>query len=532
MSIPWERAVGEDFNLGYGDVSVSMPGGGSATGSKVGIHTFLPRVFNVIDHGALCDDATDCGPAIQDAHDALPSTGGVIYFPPSASGQKYAVATKVTLTKPCCVMGGGWNSIIRANGAITAIFEFQSGSDGSVVQDLRIEGNKAASGGTIQRGVYINGAKYITIQRNRFSGPSANVGLNFGVDVLGDNSGYARILSNRFERGVSSSGNGTAILLEYTSYVHVIGNVIDGSTLYNADSGVSAAILLSQEAGGNGCQYCLLQNNKIHDWPQVGIDVGSTTYFEFSANLGQNYRNVIDGNEISGCNAASGGVASSAIYIVSNAAFNRVSNNIVYNNGHATAGGYGIVLEGTQEGTAEAGQPKLDETPNYNEVVGNRVFQNKDHGIRVNGATNTLIKDNFCYENGQRTAATFDNINIVRVGGDSSGNNNIVTGNVCVGSQPANQIHIGANATGTYLGPNVTPTAATTAILDEGTSTQRAMLQMADGAFRIGGQFWVPDGVSAPSATVGVAKIFVDSADGDLKVIYGDGTTKVIVADT
>lgn len=40
------------------------------------------------------------------------------------------------------------------------------------------------------------------------------------------------------------------------------------------------------------------------------------------------------------------------------------------------------------------------------------------------------------------------------------------------------------------------------------------------------------DGMTAPTATVGVAKIFVDTSDGDLKIIFGDGTTKTIVADT
>lgn len=40
------------------------------------------------------------------------------------------------------------------------------------------------------------------------------------------------------------------------------------------------------------------------------------------------------------------------------------------------------------------------------------------------------------------------------------------------------------------------------------------------------------DGVAAPSATAGLAKIFVDTADGDLKVVFGDGTVKTIVVDT
>lgn len=40
------------------------------------------------------------------------------------------------------------------------------------------------------------------------------------------------------------------------------------------------------------------------------------------------------------------------------------------------------------------------------------------------------------------------------------------------------------------------------------------------------------DGITAPSATSGAAKIYVDTADGDLKIIFGDGTVKTIATDT
>src|SRR5690606_28803733 len=42
----------------------------------------------------------------------------------------------------------------------------------------------------------------------------------------------------------------------------------------------------------------------------------------------------------------------------------------------------------------------------------------------------------------------------------------------------------------------------------------------------------VEDGVSAPATRTGYASIYVDSADGDLKVKFGDGTVKTIVTDT
>ena len=40
------------------------------------------------------------------------------------------------------------------------------------------------------------------------------------------------------------------------------------------------------------------------------------------------------------------------------------------------------------------------------------------------------------------------------------------------------------------------------------------------------------DGVTAPSATTGVATMYVDTSDGDLKVVFADGTVKTIVTDT
>jgi hypothetical protein len=40
------------------------------------------------------------------------------------------------------------------------------------------------------------------------------------------------------------------------------------------------------------------------------------------------------------------------------------------------------------------------------------------------------------------------------------------------------------------------------------------------------------DGITAPSTIIGQAVIYVDTADGDLKVKFGDGTVKTIVVDT
>lgn len=52
------------------------------------------------------------------------------------------------------------------------------------------------------------------------------------------------------------------------------------------------------------------------------------------------------------------------------------------------------------------------------------------------------------------------------------------------------------------------------------------------GNFTVAGYFSIADGVTAPSAATGEARIYVDSADGDLKVIFADGTIKTIVTDS
>jgi hypothetical protein len=42
----------------------------------------------------------------------------------------------------------------------------------------------------------------------------------------------------------------------------------------------------------------------------------------------------------------------------------------------------------------------------------------------------------------------------------------------------------------------------------------------------------IKDGITAPAVEAGWGQLFIDTADGDLKIIFGDGTTKTIVVDT
>lgn len=81
MAVPYERLVAEDLERGYGTVSRTMPAGGTASGEKIGVHSWIDRVFNVADFGARGDGLADDTLAIQAAIDAVPDTGGTVILP-------------------------------------------------------------------------------------------------------------------------------------------------------------------------------------------------------------------------------------------------------------------------------------------------------------------------------------------------------------------------------------------------------------------------------------------------------------------
>ena len=81
----------------------------------------------------------------------------------------------------------------------------------------------------------------------------------------------------------------------------------------------------------------------------------------------------------------------------------------------------------------------------------------------------------------------------------------------------------GGSSTILDVGPN---------LLDIKASSVTAARVDSSGIRAVVGSLIMPDGISAPGATAGQTKLYVDSADGDLKVIFGDGTIKTIATDT
>ena len=81
----------------------------------------------------------------------------------------------------------------------------------------------------------------------------------------------------------------------------------------------------------------------------------------------------------------------------------------------------------------------------------------------------------------------------------------------------------------TILGPSSVKLRDVT--IPEQITTDNASYVELDGVV-IGGTLGIRDGCTAPSAVPGMAFVYVDQADGDLKIRFGDGTTKTIVTDS
>lgn len=79
-------------------------------------------------------------------------------------------------------------------------------------------------------------------------------------------------------------------------------------------------------------------------------------------------------------------------------------------------------------------------------------------------------------------------------------------------------------------GKTIIATVHTNAI--SGTGDLGNTLDDGTGGAKFRGALGLTDGMTAPSTIAGFAQLYVDTADGDLKVKFGDGTVKTIVVDT
>jgi hypothetical protein len=114
--------------------------------------------------------------------------------------------------------------------------------------------------------------------------------------------------------------------------------------------------------------------------------------------------------------------------------------------------------------------------------------------------------------------------------------NDSATCRVALGQSNANYGRLAwvynATAASAYMALGPTNTTNALVLHDSGGEVKVGTSGTTGARFAVNGAIALVDGMTAPTATSGFVKFYVDSADGDLKVIFGDGTIKTITTDT
>lgn len=292
MAIPYELIVEEDLNRGYGGVVVTMPAGGTAVGSKVGLHTFTD-VFNVQDFGATGDGVTDDTAAIRAALAVVPATGGAIFFPAgtylvradpgNASLQTGAILPIATVNTR--LFGVGRASVIQVGGASPAYTTIIGGTNWSATDlsglevdhltfDHNIDANTIAGYATFnQQNTVRVGAGSVHVRVHDCEIRNGN-SVNH-VNINGPGCAFVWVTDNRFtNNGDDPNHTSHDVSVVYTHADHV---VIAGNVFVSAGQDKGGAVTAIET---HGAHYAIA-NNVIVDYllglNLTGIAVADST---------------------------------------------------------------------------------------------------------------------------------------------------------------------------------------------------------------------------------------------------------------
>lgn len=282
MAIPYEKAVLEDLNIGYGTLAVTMPAGGSATGTKIGLHSFA-GFLNVKEYGAIGDGAVNDAAAIQAAINAangLTNPLGV-FFPP---GTWHLGSTSITLPTGITLAGVDYSSsVITYNGSGSA-FTFTKAVNGSgygrvTIRDLKINCT-ASAGSNTGAALELNagGYAYFRIYRCQLTGA-------FKYGIIGDAIEVSVISDNIIENGAGVSNSVNIWLVNgderrsgqsigFTNGVVITNNQIANGNIGICDDGGDSRVIAGNNMNGvgmaihlAGCEDAVIMGN---NWENQG----------------------------------------------------------------------------------------------------------------------------------------------------------------------------------------------------------------------------------------------------------------------
>lgn len=234
---------------------------------------------NVLRYGADPTGATDSTAGIQSAITALPSSGGVVYFPPSSfTGYKVSSSLKIPSSGFYCrLTGAGYSSIIVMSGAASFdLISWTNPGAGVVaipytqIDSLTINGNGLSGTGSLINTQYVSGLRLNDLLL-------LNIPVTgYGINVVGNGATYSHEVIMRNIQVETSTG---------VAFVNM--------SATSSDSSIDGLV----GNGNNGCQYGLYinsaaGNNYFNNLHPYGCSANSL-YVGATANTSQLFTNSI-----------------------------------------------------------------------------------------------------------------------------------------------------------------------------------------------------------------------------------------------
>jgi len=319
-------------------------------------------------------------------------------------------------------------------------------------------------------------------------------------------------------------------------YVNVQNMKITERLIQDFDVGVLHA------SYSNGCGYSTVQggylrNNQINRQFSVGDASGFTNRWDIFG--GRYFHSSAEGTETSGVYHVK--VDDGATNIINDINFFGASLEGVAEEYHVICGGSHVAFFGCRWESSSPGGIKVRYTNtssgegSSNLIIGGRGARNINVTRTGSAANNTILSDyghNYSSPTAtysKNSSSSADAVNVVLEAGVNEDTADLTTdysvftsAQTLLGKRTADtneRVRVEFNNGKVLLGnASAAPTSGIQALGSSGIG--------------LVGNTYIQDGITAPGTITGWAALYVDSADGDLKIKFGDGTVKTIATDT
>ncbi len=401
-----------------------------------------------------------------------------------------------------CTLVGGYNKAILIGSGPS-----KGGLKKAGVNNVRLKGNTVPDcvdgfGGLV--------ATNVTISTNTITGTGDLIKSGADCDV--------HTISANILNGDSTSGASTGVTSSESSNVTVSSNTINGARIgvFFSDNGLTTA------RGG------AITGNTIKDCGQIG-SVGTATAIVVSGsdhttvsgnNIADPKNNGVKVTDSNDCTVTGNAVVGAEAWAFN---FEDLVGITCSGNTASTTGFDGFYFEGVRHGSV-SGNMSLDgnDADSATLYSGFRVgpyFSTDSTGLTFTGNT---ARDN--------RATKLQHYGLVIETGSTA---IMALGNNFLGNDDGEISNSGTNCP---VGFNMASSSSALKVASTIAPTVDSGKDVGGEGLRFGAmytdQLILTDGSALPSTSVGYAKLWVSGVDGDLKIIFGDGTTKTIVTDT